>query len=103
MRRGREDVMLQMLLLMRARCHRVARALQEYLDGEVDPTMASAVAEHLEECRRCGLEDSTYLAIKTAIAASGVSQPVKAEPAARARLEEVLPTHGPGSATSGDG
>jgi hypothetical protein len=29
------------------------------------------VAEHLETCRRCGLEASAYTAIKTAITASG--------------------------------
>lgn len=57
----------------RARCMRVARVLQSYLDGEVEPPTARAVEEHLEECRRCGLAASTYLAIKTAIAASGAS------------------------------
>ncbi len=56
--------------LSRSGCHRVARVLQSYLDGEVDPPAAAMVAEHLEECRRCGLEASTYLAIKAAITAT---------------------------------
>lgn len=59
--------MLEMLR-ERARCMRVARVLQSYLDGEVEPPTARAVEEHLEECRRCGLEASTYTAIKVAIA-----------------------------------
>jgi len=57
--------------LSRSRCHRVARVLQSYLDGEVAPPTAAMVAEHLETCRRCGLEASTYTAIKTAIMAGG--------------------------------
>ncbi len=42
--------------------------LQRYLDGELDdvPT-AARVAEHLEECRRCGLHAATYRAIKQAL------------------------------------
>ena len=62
--------MLQMLAT-RARCRRVAKVLQSYLDGEVEPPTARAVAAHLEECRRCGLEASVYSTIRTAIAAGG--------------------------------
>lgn len=74
------------MLVMRARCRRVARVLQSYLDGEVDPPTAQAVEEHLEECRRCGLEASTYLAIKAAIAATEAGDRVRVEQAAVARL-----------------
>lgn len=77
--------MLQMIW-MRARCHRVARVLQSYLDGEVDPPTATAVTEHLEQCRRCGLDANAYTAIKTAIAASASARPVDVDPAAVARL-----------------
>lgn len=56
--------------LTRSECARVARVLQSYLDGEVDPPTAAMVTAHLEFCRRCGLEASTYRAIKTAIAAA---------------------------------
>ena len=59
-----------MLNLSRSECHRVAKILQSYLDGETEPATSTLVAAHLEVCRRCGLEASTYLAIKTAIAAT---------------------------------
>lgn len=51
-----------------ARCLRTSRGLQRYLDGELDDIPAAArVAEHLEECRRCGLHAATYRAIKQAL------------------------------------
>ncbi|HZL80504.1 MAG TPA: hypothetical protein VFC06_00950 [Demequina sp.] len=44
------------------------------------------VAEHLEVCRKCGLEASTYLAIKTAIAANAPeTTPVDNDAVARLR------------------
>ncbi|MFH5822899.1 anti-sigma factor family protein [Georgenia sp. AZ-5] len=57
-------------MLSRSECHRVARLLQGYLDGELDPASTGLVAEHLEYCRRCGLEARTYEAIKVAIGAT---------------------------------
>lgn len=75
------------MFMTRARCLRVARVLQTYLDGEVDPPTATAVAEHLETCRRCGLEASTYAAIKTAIAAGDTSEHVEVDPAVLVRLD----------------
>ncbi len=56
-------------LLSRSECHRAAKMLQSYLDGELDPTNAAIMASHLEFCRRCGLALSTYRSIKTVIAA----------------------------------
>lgn len=50
-----------------ARCLRVSRVLQRYLDGEADGVTAARVAEHLQECRRCGLQAATYRAIKQAL------------------------------------
>lgn len=50
-----------------ARCLRTSRVLQRYLDGEVDDLTATRVAEHLETCRRCGLQARTYQAIKEAL------------------------------------
>ena len=63
--------------LRRRRCRQVALVLQAYLDGEVDPRTARRVHDHLEECRRCGLEATTYRAIKDAIpmAATDSRQP----------------------------
>lgn len=49
-------------------CLRVTRVLQSYLDDAVDEVTARQVAEHLEQCRRCGLRADTYLAIKDALA-----------------------------------
>ena len=50
-----------------ASCREVARVLQAYLDGEVDEGTTSRVRRHLEVCRRCGLEATTYAEIKRAI------------------------------------
>jgi len=61
--------------LSRSECHQVAKVLQSYLDGESEAPTTSMVAAHLEVCRRCGLEASTYLAIKTAIASTAPSDP----------------------------
>lgn len=58
-------------MLSRSGCLRVTRVLQSYLDGEVDQVTSAIVAKHLEQCRRCGLEASTYRAIKSAITEAG--------------------------------
>ena len=63
----------------------MVRVLQSYLDGEADPETTAMVAEHLEECRRCGLEASTYQAIKSALVASAVELEVDPEALARLR------------------
>ena len=79
----------------RSRCHQTVVALQAYLDGEVDARTATAVAEHLEVCRLCGLDASTYRAIKAALAA-GAGTAV--DPAAVDRLHafaERLGDEGP--------
>jgi anti-sigma factor RsiW len=59
------------MALTRARrnqCHQVAKVLQSYLDGEAPQHTSTMVAEHLEECRKCGMEADTYRAIKASIA-----------------------------------
>ncbi len=67
-------------MLSRSGCLRVTRVLQSYLDGEVDEVTSAIVVKHLEECRRCGLEASTYRAIKSAITEAGPDvAPVDAE------------------------
>lgn len=45
-------------------CHEVARVLQNYLDEELDRQTARRVADHLEDCHRCGLEAETYRELK---------------------------------------
>lgn len=69
----------------RSECHQAARALQGYLDGELDAAAATEVGAHLDICRRCGLEASAYLAIKTAIA-SAAPVPPDVDPDALDRL-----------------
>lgn len=76
-----------MLKLSRSDCHQVAKVLQNYLDGETEATTSSMVAEHLEVCRKYGLEASTYLAIKTAIAAND-PEATRVENDAVARLRD---------------
>jgi anti-sigma factor RsiW len=73
-------------MLSRSGCLRVTRVLQSYLDGEADAATSTIVAKHLEECRRCGLEASTYRAIKVAITETGPDvAPVDAEAVERLR------------------
>lgn len=71
------------------RCRQVAKVLQTYLDGEADLHTAHLVHDHLEECRRCGLEAATYQAIKAAIpVAAASSTPVEVDPQALERLRQ---------------
>jgi len=49
-------------------CTEVGRSLQRFLDGEIpDHVAADSLAEHLEACKRCGLEADVYRRIKHAI------------------------------------
>ena len=50
-----------------ASCAEVGLVLSAYLDGQLDHSAARRVAEHLEDCRRCGLELATYQALKEAL------------------------------------
>ncbi len=54
-----------------AECRRVGKVLQAYLDAELPD--ADWVRAHLDVCRRCGLDERTFLSIKTAIAAADAS------------------------------
>ena len=49
-------------------CREVGMVLQGYLDGELHDADAPAVEAHLDACRRCGLELSSYQRIKAALA-----------------------------------
>jgi anti-sigma factor RsiW len=49
-------------------CHEVAAVLQPYIDGETDDVTAARVRRHLTDCRRCGMEEATYLALKESLA-----------------------------------
>ena len=77
-------------ILQRARdrieCMRVRPLLQSFLDGELDDARRRRVAAHLEACRRCGLEASTYESLQRRLSRFG--QP--ADPDAVARLTEFV-------------
>jgi anti-sigma factor RsiW len=45
-------------------CRAVGRRLQAYLDGEIDDLRRDQISEHLDACRACGLELSTYREVK---------------------------------------
>lgn len=62
-------------------CRQVGRLVQSHLDDELVANDTRRVAEHLEACRRCGLEAETYAQI---IAALEAGQPV-----GPARLERL--------------
>lgn len=76
-------------------CRQVGRILQSFLDGELDDATTDKVAEHLEDCRRCGMAADVYLEIKASL---GREAPVVPE-ASLTRLEEFARR----LATGGDG
>jgi anti-sigma factor RsiW len=67
-------------------CMRIRPLLQPFLDGALDDEQGKRVARHLEACRRCGLESSTYRTLKQHLRA--LARP--AEPEAVARLEAFI-------------
>src|SRR3954470_4069410 len=46
---------------MRERCQTTATSLSAYIDGELAPNQAAAVAEHLATCLSCSAEYETML------------------------------------------
>ncbi|MGH9110920.1 MAG: zf-HC2 domain-containing protein [Acidimicrobiales bacterium] len=46
----------------------MGRLLQRYLDGVTDGHVTARIAEHLEDCRRCGLEAGIYREITASLA-----------------------------------
>jgi predicted anti-sigma-YlaC factor YlaD len=52
-------------------CREVGRILQGYLDGDLDEARVAKVTEHLEHCRRCGMEADAYARIKESLARVG--------------------------------
>jgi len=48
-------------------CQQVAALLQQYLDDELDVSDVPKVLDHLEACRRCGLEAEMYTRIKNSL------------------------------------
>jgi anti-sigma factor RsiW len=87
----------------RLMCPEVARTLQSYLDGRIDDEWAARVAEHLEDCRRCGLKAQTYSDLKAALARQGSE--VRPETLAELRsfaeglMRGEIPTDPPGTSS----
>lgn len=50
------------------RCREVRRVLQSYLDGELHPVDAIAVADHLDVCSSCCLGAGDYRLLKRVLA-----------------------------------
>ncbi len=48
-------------------CRQVGQILQSFLDSELDEVTTDKVAEHLEDCRRCGMAADLYLEIKASL------------------------------------
>lgn len=71
-------------------CPEVRRTLQRYLDGEVDDAWAARVRDHLEDCRRCGLEAETYEAIKQNLETRGPDVPDELVTRLRAFAEDLV-------------
>jgi predicted anti-sigma-YlaC factor YlaD len=65
-------------------CRQVGKILQSFLDAELDEVTSDKVAEHLEDCRRCGMAADVYLEIKASL---GRDAPVVPEESLN-RLEE---------------
>jgi anti-sigma factor RsiW len=66
-----------------ASCVKVMRVLQSYLDGNTDEVTARRVHNHLEACRRCGLEAATYRELKASLARG--ASPIDADSVERIR------------------
>ena len=85
-------------------CREVGKLLQRYLDGEADEHATAKVAEHLEDCRRCGLEADIYREIKASLARQADVLPETTLARLR-RFGERLATEGHAAdpSTNGDG
>lgn len=81
---------------MRA-CEAVVERLQLYLDGAADDMTSQQVADHLDRCRRCGLEADVYLQIKATLSGN---RDVPADAVERLRsFGERLAREGPSDAS----
>lgn len=83
-----------------ASCRQVGKVLQRYLDGEIDDETRLRVADHLDECRCCGLGADTYLQIKAALARQATEPPADALARLRSFGERLASGHEPGGANS---
>lgn len=80
-----------------ARCIEIGRQIQTYLDGGLDPVIATKVSSHLHACRRCGLTADDYRLLKSALAQTAA--PMPAEPLQRLQAFAAELTSGDTSST----
>ena len=78
-------------------CRQVGKVIQHFLDGEIDDATKARVAEHLDNCRRCGLGADTYLQIKAALARSATEPSADALGRLREFGERLAAGHDPGA------
>jgi RNA polymerase sigma-70 factor (ECF subfamily) len=83
-------------------CREVGKLLQRYFDGYADEHATAKVAEHLEDCRRCGLDSGIYREIKASLARQATALPETTLVRLR-RFGQQLATHGPPDAPADDG
>ncbi len=67
-----------------ASCREVRHVLQSYLDGELDELAAHRITRHLDLCRRCGVQATTFAEIKAALSRTA-ERPVDSPTVARLR------------------
>ena len=71
-------------------CHEVGELLQHYLDGHTDVDRSRRIEEHLEECRRCGMEAEAYERVKATLAAHRPEVPTESVERLRAFGERLV-------------
>lgn len=89
-------------------CLQVGRLLQSHLDGELDEARSQRVADHLDDCLRCGLEAETYEALRAALERRAPVEPDRlarlqdfgarlaaGDPELTGRLERIDPSEDP--------
>ncbi len=60
-------------------CNDVGKLIQRYLDGELDGSRGTRLAEHLEMCAYCEADAETFRELKAALARSGEMPPATVE------------------------
>lgn len=73
----------------------VRRTLQSFLDGEVEPHRAEAVAAHLESCSRCHVEADLFANVIAAIRRLRPDLDLAAYTRLVAAVEDLTEPHGP--------
>ena len=69
------------------KCKEVIRELSEYLDGELDPTLAEELMRHLERCEDCGIVVDTT---RKTIEMYCNMEPAPLPPGVKQRLQRAL-------------